>query len=43
MAEVGETDGIVTVAVECPPMYDSSNGIVPASSVSCLSWKRRAT
>ena len=30
MAEVGETDGIVTVAAECLPMYDSSNGIVPA-------------
>jgi hypothetical protein len=30
MAEVGETDGNVTVAVECLPMYDSSNGIVSA-------------
>jgi len=30
MAEVGETDGIVTVSVECLPMYDSSNGIVSA-------------
>lgn len=29
-AEVGETDGIVTVAVECLPMYDSSNGIISA-------------
>jgi hypothetical protein len=29
-AEVGETDGIVTVAVECLPMYDSTNGIVSA-------------
>ena len=30
MAEVGETDGIVTVSVECLPMYDSSNGVVSA-------------
>jgi len=29
-AEVGETDGIVTVAVECLPMYDTTNGIVQA-------------
>ena len=29
-AEVGETDGIVTVAVECLPMYDNTNGIVSA-------------
>ena len=29
-AEVGETDGIVTVAVECLPMYDSTNGIISA-------------
>ncbi len=29
-AEVGETDGIVTVAVECLPMYDAANGIVSA-------------
>jgi len=28
--EVGETDGIVTVAVECLPMWDSTNGIVSA-------------
>ena len=28
--EVGETDGIVTVAVECLPMYDSTNGIISA-------------
>jgi hypothetical protein len=28
--EVGETDGIVTVAVECLPMYDATNGIVSA-------------
>ncbi|MDX2150915.1 MAG: hypothetical protein SFV54_09285 [Bryobacteraceae bacterium] len=32
MAEVGETDGIVTVSVECLPMYDSTNGIVSAVS-----------
>ncbi|MBA3972650.1 MAG: hypothetical protein C0504_00370 [Candidatus Solibacter sp.] len=29
-AEVGETDGIVTVAVECLPMWDATNGIVSA-------------
>ncbi len=29
-AEVGETDGIVTVSVECLPMWDESNGIVSA-------------
>ena len=29
-AEVGETDGIVTVAVECLPMYEAANGIVSA-------------
>lgn len=29
-AEVGETDGIVTVAVECLPMFDAANGIVSA-------------
>ena len=28
--EVGETDGIVTVSVECLPMFDSTNGIVSA-------------
>ncbi len=28
--EVGETDGIVTVAVECLPMWDTTNGIVSA-------------
>jgi hypothetical protein len=28
--EVGETDGIVTVAVECLPMWDATNGIVSA-------------
>jgi len=27
---VGEPDGIVTVAVECLPMHDTSNGIVSA-------------
>ena len=29
-AEVGETDGIVTVAVECTPMYYSSNAVISA-------------
>jgi len=29
-AEVGETDGVVTVAVECLPMFDAANGIVSA-------------
>lgn len=29
-AEVGETDQFVTVAVECTPIYDSTNGIVSA-------------
>jgi hypothetical protein len=28
--ELGETDGIVTVAVECLPMYEATNGIVSA-------------
>ncbi|MCX6624676.1 MAG: hypothetical protein NTY38_27165, partial [Acidobacteria bacterium] len=29
-AEVGETDGLVTVAVECQPQFDETNGIVSA-------------
>jgi hypothetical protein len=29
-AEAGETDGIVTVSVECLPMWDETNGIVSA-------------
>jgi len=29
-AELGETDGIVTVSVECLPMWDATNGIVSA-------------
>jgi hypothetical protein len=29
-AEVGETDQIVTVAVECTPIYDATNGIITA-------------
>lgn len=29
-AELGETDGIVTVAVDCLPKWDASNGIVSA-------------
>jgi hypothetical protein len=28
--EVGETDQILTVAVECTPMYDANNGILTA-------------
>ena len=29
-AEVGETDTIVTVAVEATPIYDTTNGIITA-------------
>ena len=29
-AEVGDTDGLVTVAVECQPQYDQTNGVVSA-------------
>jgi hypothetical protein len=29
-AEVSETDGIVTVSVECLPMWDETNGVVSA-------------
>ena len=29
-AEVGETDQFVTVAVECTPIYDATNGIITA-------------
>ena len=29
-AEVGETNGIVTVAVDCTPIYDTTNGIISA-------------
>jgi hypothetical protein len=29
-AEVGDTDGLVTVAVECQPQYDDTNGVVSA-------------
>ena len=29
-AEVGETDQIVTVAVEATPIYDTTNGIITA-------------
>jgi hypothetical protein len=29
-AELGETDGIVTIAVDCLPMWDATNGIVSA-------------
>jgi hypothetical protein len=30
VAEVGETDGFVTVSVECTPQYHSTNGLVTA-------------
>jgi hypothetical protein len=29
-AEVGDTDGLVTVSVECQPQYDETNGVVSA-------------
>jgi hypothetical protein len=29
-AELGETDGIVTVSVDCLPMWDTTSGIVSA-------------
>ena len=29
-AEVGETDQFVTVAVECTPIYDATNGLITA-------------
>jgi hypothetical protein len=29
-AEVGETDGVVTVAVTCTPQYSASNGVISA-------------
>jgi hypothetical protein len=29
-ADVGETDQIVTVAVDCTPIYDTTNGIITA-------------
>jgi hypothetical protein len=29
-AEVGETDGIVTVAVDCTPIYHATNGLITA-------------
>src|SRR5579884_738079 len=29
-AEVGDTDGLVTVAVECQPQYDATNGVLSA-------------
>lgn len=30
VVEIGETDQILTVSVECSPLYDSTNGIVSA-------------
>jgi hypothetical protein len=30
IAELGETDGIVTVSVECLSMWDTANGVVSA-------------
>jgi hypothetical protein len=30
MVEIGETDGLVTVSVECQPQYDSTNGVISA-------------
>jgi len=32
VAEVGETDGIVTVSVECTPLYDPANGVITAAA-----------
>lgn len=32
VAEVGETDGIVTVSVECTPHYDAVNGVITAAA-----------
>ncbi len=33
VVELGETDNILTVSVECTPMYDSGNGILSAVAV----------
>jgi hypothetical protein len=30
VVEIAETDQILTVAVECTPLYDTSNGILTA-------------
>ena len=30
VVEIAETDQVLTVSVECLPMYDSSNGILTA-------------
>jgi len=35
-AEVGETDGIVTVSVDCLPMWHETNGIVSAVAKCCI-------
>ncbi len=34
VAEVGDTDGLVTVSVECLPQYDSVNGVLSAVALS---------
>ena len=52
VVEIAETDQVLTVAVECLPMYDSSNGILTAVGKTTvdaicqsvdhhLGWKRR--
>lgn len=33
-AEVGDTDGLVTVSVECQPQYDATNGVLSAVALS---------
>lgn len=30
VVEIGETDGILTVSVECTPLYDATNGVLSA-------------
>ena len=30
--EIGESDGILTVAVDCIPMYDAANGVLTAAA-----------
>jgi hypothetical protein len=30
MVEIAETDQILTVAVECVPMFDAANGVLTA-------------
>ncbi len=38
--EIGETDQILTVAVECTPMYDANKGILTAVAKSDCSAQR---